>query len=26
MSYGFLDIAMTPSVKAVQAEMGVDHV
>jgi hypothetical protein len=26
MSYGFLDIAMTPSVKAVQAEMGADHV
>ncbi|MBV8467871.1 MAG: pyridoxamine 5'-phosphate oxidase family protein [Burkholderiales bacterium] len=26
MSYGFLDIAVTPSVRAVQAEMGVDHV
>ena len=26
MSYGFLDIAMTPSVKAVQAQMGADHV
>ncbi len=26
MSYGFLDVAMTPSVKAVQAQMGVDHV
>ena len=25
MSYGFLDIAVTPSVRAVQAEMGVDH-
>lgn len=25
MSYGFLDIAVTPSVKAAQAEMGVDH-
>ncbi|AYD00358.1 pyridoxamine 5'-phosphate oxidase family protein [Neorhizobium sp. NCHU2750] len=25
MSYGFLDIASTPSVRAVQAEMGVDH-
>jgi predicted pyridoxine 5'-phosphate oxidase superfamily flavin-nucleotide-binding protein len=26
MSYGFLDIAITPSVKAAQAKMGVDHV
>jgi predicted pyridoxine 5'-phosphate oxidase superfamily flavin-nucleotide-binding protein len=26
MGYGFLDIAVTPSVKAVQAQMGVDHV
>jgi hypothetical protein len=26
MSYGFLDIAVTPSVRAVQAKMGVDHV
>src|SRR6516165_12409445 len=26
MSYGFLDIAMTPSVRAVQAEMGADRV
>jgi len=26
MSYGFLDIAITPAVKAVQAQMGVDHV
>ncbi|WP_374335703.1 pyridoxamine 5'-phosphate oxidase family protein [Leeia sp.] len=26
MTYGFLDIAITPSVRAVQAEMGVDHV
>jgi len=26
MSYGFLDIAVTPSVRAVQADMGVDHV
>ena len=25
MSYGFLDIAMTPSVKAAQAKMGADH-
>jgi predicted pyridoxine 5'-phosphate oxidase superfamily flavin-nucleotide-binding protein len=25
MSYGFLDIAVTPSVKAAQAQMGVDH-
>ncbi|MDQ0512492.1 pyridoxamine 5'-phosphate oxidase family protein [Ancylobacter amanitiformis] len=25
MTYGFLDIAVTPSVRAVQAEMGVDH-
>ncbi|MBS9476958.1 pyridoxamine 5'-phosphate oxidase family protein [Ancylobacter radicis] len=25
MSYGFLDIAVTPSVRSVQAEMGVDH-
>jgi predicted pyridoxine 5'-phosphate oxidase superfamily flavin-nucleotide-binding protein len=26
MSYGFLDVAVTPSVRAVQAEMGVDKV
>ncbi len=26
MSYGFLDIAVTPSVQAVQAKMGADHV
>ncbi len=26
MSYGFLDIAATPSVQAVQAEMGHDHI
>jgi uncharacterized protein len=26
MPYGFLDIAVTPSVKAVQAKMGADHV
>jgi uncharacterized protein len=26
MGYGFLDIAVTPSVKAVQAQMGVGHV
>ncbi|GGF68820.1 phosphatase [Azorhizobium oxalatiphilum] len=26
MSYGFLDIAVTPSVRAVQEQMGVDHV
>jgi len=26
MSYGFLDIAVTPSVRAVQANMGVEHV
>ncbi|MBW4024987.1 MAG: pyridoxamine 5-phosphate oxidase [Proteobacteria bacterium] len=26
MSYGFLDIAITPSVKAAQAKMGADHV
>jgi predicted pyridoxine 5'-phosphate oxidase superfamily flavin-nucleotide-binding protein len=26
MSYGFLDIAMTPSVRAVQAEMGADRI
>lgn len=26
MSYGFLDIAVTPSVKAAQARMGADHV
>lgn len=26
MSYGFLDITLTPSVKAVQAKSGVDHV
>ena len=25
MSYGFLDIAVTPGVRAVQAQMGVDH-
>jgi predicted pyridoxine 5'-phosphate oxidase superfamily flavin-nucleotide-binding protein len=25
MSYGFLDIAVTPSVRSVQAEMGADH-
>jgi predicted pyridoxine 5'-phosphate oxidase superfamily flavin-nucleotide-binding protein len=25
MSYGFLDIAVTPSVRAVQAKMGTDH-
>lgn len=25
MAYGFLDIAVTPSVRAVQAEMGADH-
>lgn len=25
MSYGFLDIAVTPSVRAVQAQMGADH-
>src|SRR6187402_1256865 len=25
MSYGFLDIAVTPSVRAAQAEMGADH-
>ncbi len=25
MSYGFLDIAVTPSVRTVQAEMGADH-
>lgn len=25
MSYGFLDIAITPSVRAAQAKMGVDH-
>jgi len=25
MSYGFLEIAMTPSVQAMQAKMGVDH-
>ena len=25
MSYGFLDIAVTPSVRAVQAQMGVEH-
>lgn len=25
MSYGFLDIAVTPSVRAAQAKMGVDH-
>ena len=26
MSYGFLDIAVTPSVRAVQAKMGADHI
>ena len=26
VSYGFLDIAITPSVKAVQAKMGADHI
>ena len=26
MSYGFLDVAVTPSVRAVQAEMGVDRI
>jgi hypothetical protein len=26
MSYGFLDIAVTPSVRAVQAEMGADRI
>ncbi|KQV42767.1 MULTISPECIES: pyridoxamine 5'-phosphate oxidase family protein [unclassified Rhizobium] len=26
MSYGFLDIAVTPSVRAVQASMGADHI
>jgi predicted pyridoxine 5'-phosphate oxidase superfamily flavin-nucleotide-binding protein len=26
MAYGFLDVAVTPSVKAVQTQMGVDHV
>ena len=26
MSYGFLDIAVTPSVRAVQAKMGVDRI
>ena len=26
MSYGFLDIAVTPSVQKVQAEMGADHI
>lgn len=26
MSYGFLDVAITPSVSAVQAEMGADHI
>jgi uncharacterized protein len=26
MSYGFLDVAITPSVRAVQARMGVDHI
>ncbi len=25
MSYGFLDIAATPSVRAAQARMGVEH-
>ena len=26
MSYGFLDLAVTPSVRAVQAKMGADHI
>lgn len=26
MSYGFLDVAVTPSVRAAQAEMGADHI
>jgi hypothetical protein len=26
MSYGFLDIAVTPSVQAVQAKMGAEHI
>ena len=26
MSYGFLDIAVTPSVRAMQAKMGADHI
>lgn len=26
MSYGFLDIAVTPSVRAVQEQMGVAHI
>ena len=26
MSYGFLDVAVTPSVEAVQAKMGADHI
>ena len=26
MSYGFLDIAITPSVRAVQQQMGVDDI
>lgn len=26
MAYGFLDVASTPSVRAVQAEMGADHI
>ncbi|GLK83786.1 pyridoxamine 5'-phosphate oxidase family protein [Ancylobacter defluvii] len=26
MSYGFMDIAVTPSVRAAQAEMGADHI
>jgi predicted pyridoxine 5'-phosphate oxidase superfamily flavin-nucleotide-binding protein len=26
MAYGFLDVAITPSVRAVQAEMGADHI
>ncbi len=26
MSHGFLDVAITPSVRAVQAKMGVDHI
>ena len=25
MAYGFLDVAVTPGVRAVQAELGVDH-
>ena len=26
MSYGFLDIAVTPSVQAVQSKMGAEHI